>query len=392
VTDLHIDVDLPHPPARIWRALTDRRLLGEWWLPTDLEAVAGESFRAFPPPGTPGMPAALDIDVLQVDEPTVLVQRWSGDDLHTQVSWEIAERAGGSRLRFTQNGFFGLDGTRRRRELRRSYDAMLRDRLPAVLDRLASGSVDLRSAVVDAHPVIRRRPGGPGAQALPVEPAASVPEAGAGPAGRPDRRVRLLALISAVVLVVLAGSAIAVLTRGGPVRGSGAPATEPGHDLGAGPQGGLPTDGSRGTPAGSPAPAGGDPSATATPGSTAGTGPVTEATAVPGAAPLTAGYRTLALLGLGGFDTEVTVRNPGGADRQGWTVVLVMPDATVVENRSSSLVTLSQQGAVVTITPRAGSVLAAGASTTFTVRFPALLALGKAVTSCTVDGVACTAG
>jgi hypothetical protein len=95
-------------------------------------------------------------------------------------------------------------------------------------------------------------------------------------------------------------------------------------------------------------------------------------------------YKTLALLGLGGFDTEVTVSNPGHTS---WQVLLTMPADRQVENRSTDLVKMQQTGTSVTLTP----VSASAGTVTFTVRFPALLALGKSVTACTIDGRACSA-
>lgn len=106
--------------------------------------------------------------------------------------------------------------------------------------------------------------------------------------------------------------------------------------------------------------------------------------------PLVASYKTNALLGLGGFDTEITVRNPGGSARVGWTVELTMPDATAVENRSPDLVKVRQQAEVVTVTPVTAEV-PAGETITFTIRFPALLAINQSVEACTIDGQACTA-
>jgi hypothetical protein len=56
-----------------------------------------------------------------------------------------------------------------------------------------------------------------------------------------------------------------------------------------------------------------------------------------------------------------------------------------VENRSTAVVKMVQEGTKVTLTPSG----APGKSASFTIRFPALLALGKAVTSCTVNGRPC---
>jgi hypothetical protein len=132
-------------------------------------------------------------------------------------------------------------------------------------------------------------------------------------------------------------------------------------------------------PAGSPTP---QTSPTTTGAPQPSTSPLSDATGP--ATGTSATYKTLALLGLGGFDTEVTVSNPG---RTSWKVLLTMPEDKPVENRSSDLVTMEQQGTTVTLTPTSTSA----ETVTFTVRFPALLALGKSITACTIDGRACRA-
>jgi hypothetical protein len=93
-------------------------------------------------------------------------------------------------------------------------------------------------------------------------------------------------------------------------------------------------------------------------------------------------YKTITLLGLLGFDTEVTVSNPS---KTSWQIVLTMPADRQVENLTSNLVKMEQHGTTVTLTPTGPPAT----SLTFTVRFPALLALGKSITACTIDGKAC---
>ncbi|WP_155369688.1 SRPBCC domain-containing protein [Catellatospora vulcania] len=380
MTELRLDVDLLHPRARVWRALTEQRLLREWFVPTDLTATAGETFRAFPPPGLAGLETPFDLDVTAVSVQERLAMHWRDDHTHTEVTWSLADNGAGCRLTVLQTGFFGVDGTRRRRELRRSYQFMFGDQLPAALDRLASGEVDLGGVQADLHTAIPRR-----RETVALDLAPPAPPAGA------SKRLRLLSLAGAVVLIVLISTAVAVMIGG---DGGGTPGrdTEPVYGLGSGVQSGvLPTDPAAAA-SGTPLP--GVPGATAQPGASGspGSSPLAEATATtPAGTPLTAGYRTIALLGLGGFDTEVTVRNPGTSPRENWTVVLTMPADRAVENRSTSAVNFTQDGTKVTVTPvGAARTVSANGSVTFIIRFPALLALGQAVTACTVDGIACT--
>jgi uncharacterized protein YndB with AHSA1/START domain len=380
VTELQLDVDLPYPPELVWRALVDRQLLGEWWLPVDLAPQEGESFRAFPPSQTPGLPATLEVDVLRADKPSLLSQRWSGDDLYTQVTWEILPQPTGSRLRFTQQGFFGFDGKQRRVDLRDLYITMLTRRLPEALGR-AGGAI---LAPTTEFPRLVSVTGGEFEDDLADEDLLVAPE----PASSRRRRVLLLT----ATLAVIAALSLAVVIY---LDGNKAPADESAADgrqlitnsLSASP---VPT-GSEGTnaigtssafPAGIP-----NPTASATISASP------ESTVSPsGPAPaLTATYRTMSVLGLGGFDTEVTVLNPGSAARPTWTVVLVMPDATTVTNKTPGEIDVSQQAEVVTIKPLAGRALPAKGSVTFTIGRPGLIVAGT-TKSCSIDTKPCTAG
>ncbi len=372
MTELRLDVDLPHPRARVWRALTEQRLLREWFVPTDLAPHPGETFRAFPPPGLAGLATPFDLDVVEVAEQERLAMHWRDDHTHTEVTWGLSDHEEGTRLTLLQTGFFGVDGTRRRRELRRSYQFMFGEQLPLTLDRLATGEVDLGGVVADLHTAIPRR-----RETAAPDPVPAAVEGG-------SRRMRLLSLAGAVVLVVLISTAAAVMIGGGADTG---PDTEAAHGLDSGVQAAV----TESVVTGSGTPRPGVSGATATPAATppaSGT-PLPEVTGSAGAGTsLGASYKTVALLGLGGFDTEVTVHNPGPAAADRWTVVLTMPAVKTVENRSAGAVSMIQSGTEVTVTPLAS--LAADGSVTFTIRFPALLALGQSITACTVDGVACT--
>jgi uncharacterized protein YndB with AHSA1/START domain len=381
VTELQLSVDLLHPPERVWWALTDPRLLSLWFVATDLTAVQGGVFRAFPPPGLAGLTAPFDVDVVEVSEPTRLVLRWRGDHLYSDVTWELTRSAQGCRLAITETGFFGVRGAQRQRDLGRTYQVLFGERLPATLDRLASGEIDLDQAQLDlrvAMPRRRDRAAVVGARVL---------------AG--DGRLRLLSLAGAAVLVVLLSTAIAVLMTSDSVRPQ--PPIDQAHGPGTALQPGssesVPT-----TPSASANPSGGNPQ----PGPLPGAIPTALVSVLPVplfrppsavvSAELTAGYKTIVLLGLGGFDTQVTVRNPSSVVSTGWTVVLTMPADRSVVNRSSTVVAMKQEGVTVTLTPvESVRAVPPGGTVTFTIRFRALLATARAVKSCTVDGRACTA-
>jgi uncharacterized protein YndB with AHSA1/START domain len=138
VTEILIDADFGHPPERVWRALTDRAVLSQWFMQTDLEPYEGRRFRLVPD-GLLGLAGPVEGELLEVSAPRRMVMLWRGEQLHSRVTWELVPLPDGCRLRMSHTGFVGVKGSLRRKELQRTYDRMLADRLPRVLDRLASG-------------------------------------------------------------------------------------------------------------------------------------------------------------------------------------------------------------------------------------------------------------
>jgi uncharacterized protein YndB with AHSA1/START domain len=137
VTEIRFDVDLEHPPARVWRALTDPRELSEWFLPADFDPADRARVRLHPHQFD-GFTGPLDMEVVAAEAPHRFVTRWQGDELHVRVVITIAgSGTGGSRLTFVQRGFLGRRGTLRRRVLRGTYRRLFAERLPRALDRMA---------------------------------------------------------------------------------------------------------------------------------------------------------------------------------------------------------------------------------------------------------------
>src|SRR6266498_2808466 len=42
--DIVVEDVLPHPPEKVWKALTTAELIGRWLMPNDFEPVAGKRF------------------------------------------------------------------------------------------------------------------------------------------------------------------------------------------------------------------------------------------------------------------------------------------------------------------------------------------------------------
>ena len=75
-----IEREMPHPPEKIWRALTQGPLIEEWLMKNDFQPVVGHTFnfRATPMPQWNGV---TDCQVLVVDPHKRLSYTWnaSGD-------------------------------------------------------------------------------------------------------------------------------------------------------------------------------------------------------------------------------------------------------------------------------------------------------------------------
>ncbi len=93
----------PHPPERVWRALTDPAELGAWLMPADFAVLAGHKFTF---DARPDM-GIIDGEVLDVEPPRLLRCRWSGVFGETIVTFTLTPDGEGTRLRVTHAGWDG---------------------------------------------------------------------------------------------------------------------------------------------------------------------------------------------------------------------------------------------------------------------------------------------
>ncbi|WP_224372988.1 SRPBCC family protein [Hyalangium versicolor] len=112
MSDIRIVRDYPHPPAKVWRALTDPALMALWSMrPEGFAPVVGTRFKLVAKP-QPGWRGYVECEVLEAREQSVLRYSWIGDDngKPTYVTYTLDPHAGGTRLRFEHTGFTGIGG------------------------------------------------------------------------------------------------------------------------------------------------------------------------------------------------------------------------------------------------------------------------------------------
>jgi len=101
---LTIEREMPHPPEKIWRALTQIPLIEQWLLKNDFEPVVGHRFNFRAPP-MPNWNGVIDCEVLAVEPTSRLSYSWSSMGLKNIVNWTLTPTKGGTHVRMEQTGF-----------------------------------------------------------------------------------------------------------------------------------------------------------------------------------------------------------------------------------------------------------------------------------------------
>ena len=101
-----IEREIPHPPEKLWRALTQPHLIEEWLMKNDFQPVVGHSFNLRGEWG-----GVLDCEVLAVEPNKTLSYSWNfeNDDaayaLRSVVTFTLTPTSAGTHLRMEQAGF-----------------------------------------------------------------------------------------------------------------------------------------------------------------------------------------------------------------------------------------------------------------------------------------------
>jgi len=101
-----VEREIPHPPEKIWRALTQPHLLAEWLMKNDFMAVVGHRFNLRGEWG-----GVLDCEVLTIEPQRALAYTWNFShenaafDLKSVVTFTLTPTNAGTHLRVEQAGF-----------------------------------------------------------------------------------------------------------------------------------------------------------------------------------------------------------------------------------------------------------------------------------------------
>lgn len=94
-----VEREVPFPPERIWRALTQPHLIAEWLMKNDFVPKVDHRFRLQTAFGH------IDCQVLEIEPQRVLSYSWVALGLDSVVTWTLEPTAAGTRLRMEQRGF-----------------------------------------------------------------------------------------------------------------------------------------------------------------------------------------------------------------------------------------------------------------------------------------------
>ena len=94
-----LERDLPHPPEKIWRALTETSLIEQWLMKNDFAPAVGQQFKFSADWGS------VDGKVLSSEPNRSLSYTWAAYGLESVVTWTLTPTSTGTHLRMEQSGF-----------------------------------------------------------------------------------------------------------------------------------------------------------------------------------------------------------------------------------------------------------------------------------------------
>ena len=94
-----VERELPYPPEKLWRALTQPHLIEEWLMKNDFKPAVDHRFKFSADWG------AVDCQVLAIEPNRTLSYTWAAMGLESVVTWTLTPTGAGTHLRMEQSGF-----------------------------------------------------------------------------------------------------------------------------------------------------------------------------------------------------------------------------------------------------------------------------------------------
>ena len=94
-----VEREVPFPPEKVWRALTQPELIEKWLMKNDFKPVVDHAFTLRADWG------AVDCKVLTVEPKKTLSYTRAAYGLKSIVTWTLTPTSAGTRLRMEQSGF-----------------------------------------------------------------------------------------------------------------------------------------------------------------------------------------------------------------------------------------------------------------------------------------------
>ena len=94
-----VEREMPYPPEKLWRALTQPHLIEAWLMKNDFKPVMDHRFNFRADWG------AVDCQVTAIEPNRTLSYTWAAHGLESVVTWTLTPTNTGTHLRMEQTGF-----------------------------------------------------------------------------------------------------------------------------------------------------------------------------------------------------------------------------------------------------------------------------------------------